>query len=170
MRIGVRATIRHSQSGRSDPIYASPARRSAVSKYQPLAERLAVMDAHLWRPTFAELEQIVGAALPKRARTREDWWLKGGAHARAWADAGWTVDHVDLEEGAVKFRRLEPAQAETETREAAATRTPRLGWRAVVGGAALTLVGLAVVSAARRRGPPRVSFAGKRRRVRGPRR
>jgi hypothetical protein len=80
-----------------------------MSKYQPLTDFLNHLKADEWRPTFLELERIIGIDLPKTARSSEAWWdNQGGAgkpHKAAWLDAGWRTDRVDLEKQQVTFRR-----------------------------------------------------------------
>lgn len=143
-----------------------------MSKYQPLAEHLRGLREPVWRPTFAELEAVLGFALPKAAR-KPRWWDRGAKSVAVLClKAGWAVDHVDAEEGAVKFRRVDPGEWSSvpeRRREARRGATPQVPWAAVLGGAALALVGVALVSAGAR-GAERVSFSGKRRRGRGPRR
>jgi hypothetical protein len=83
-----------------------------MSKYNPLAARLAGHQGPEWRASFAELEAVLGFALPKAARTGRTWWkADAGAHARAWTDAGWTAEGVDPTAGLVTFRRATPLGA-----------------------------------------------------------
>ncbi len=77
-----------------------------VSKYEPLGEFLGRLDAQHWRPTFHEVERLIGTDLPASARKREAWWgndAATGAHAKSWTDAGWTVEKVDLPKQVVSF-------------------------------------------------------------------
>jgi hypothetical protein len=77
-----------------------------MSKYAPLAARLAAHPDPIWRASFAELETALGFALPKAAQTNRGWWkADAGAHARAWTDAGWAADAIELAAGHVTFRR-----------------------------------------------------------------
>lgn len=109
------------------------------SKYQPLADHLATYPGVEWRPTFAEVERVLGAALPKAAREKEDWWEAADSRqARAWLDAGWEVVRAELDERTVTFRRRPPdAPAETPELDVAPW-IPITAW-AVLGGVLLTL-------------------------------
>lgn len=143
-----------------------------MSKYQPLAEHLRGLREPVWRPSFAELEAVLGFPLPKAARGPR-WWDRGSKSVSVLClKAGWAIDHVDPEDGAVKFRRVDRGEWTSKPegrREAEKGATPRVPWSAVLGGAAMALVGVALVSAGAR-GAARVSFSGKRRKGRAPRR
>ena len=83
-----------------------------MSQYDPLYEYLTNMTASRTDITlrFADVEQILGMALPDSAYTRRPWWGNAtGAsdltQARAWMAAGWRVDSVDLGAERVHFRR-----------------------------------------------------------------
>ena len=76
-----------------------------MSKYQPLGDHLGHLEAHEWQPTFHELERMLGADLPKAARSKPDWWTDGDkSHARVWTEAGWSAE-PHLEKETVTFRR-----------------------------------------------------------------
>jgi hypothetical protein len=87
----------------------------AMSKYEPLNEFLGRLKADYWRPTFLELERILGFKLPVTARKTADWWnaAAGGrhAHANTWVGAGWKVQDVNIDKEKVTFVRTgaEPA-------------------------------------------------------------
>ena len=75
-----------------------------MSKYQPLAEHLGHLQAHEWRPTFHELERMIGAELPKAAH-KASWWADSDkGHAATWTAAGWTAE-PDIEGEKVIFRK-----------------------------------------------------------------
>jgi len=79
-----------------------------MSKYDPLHRFFQRLEAEHWRPTFMELERMLGFDLPAGARKKRGWWeasAAGNSHARAWTDAGWRVQDVDLEQQAVNFVR-----------------------------------------------------------------
>lgn len=85
-----------------------------MSKYQVLADHLARLPADEWRPTFHEMERLLGFDLPQSAH-KSGWWTnEGGGHVTTWSAAGWQVDpdRVDLEGQHVTFRRVRPV-AET---------------------------------------------------------
>ena len=55
--------------------------------------------------TFSEIERILGDPLPASARKHRPWWANDKTHvqAEAWMDAGWEVDHVDINSEQVTF-------------------------------------------------------------------
>lgn len=86
--------------------------REAASrgKYAPLYRHLSAMPGSEWRASFAEVEAILGFALPDSARLYRPWWSNqkkgtGHSHALAWQAAGWKTREVDLEAEALVFAR-----------------------------------------------------------------
>jgi hypothetical protein len=78
-----------------------------MSKYELLSEHLAGAAGDEWRPTFSELEAVLGFPLPKAARAGRAWWANDPekSHSRAWAAQGWEVGDVDHAAERVVFRR-----------------------------------------------------------------
>jgi len=58
--------------------------------------------------SFARIDGLIGSNLPMSAYRNEEWWKNSpsSAHARAWLDAGWEVQEVDLKEGFVMFKKV----------------------------------------------------------------
>ena len=86
-------------------------RRSAADAYQALGDFLENFSADTVMITFPALENMLKRKLPPSARERESWWTnrpRGRGHARAWRDAGWSVEKVDLNKGRVTFTRHSP--------------------------------------------------------------
>jgi hypothetical protein len=81
----------------------------AQAKYYPLQVYLAAQTGGRVTLTFAEIEAIVGAALPPTATLRRFWAnaTYGSAHARAWQAAGWRVVEFRPEQRRVTFVRRE---------------------------------------------------------------
>ena len=75
-----------------------------MSKYKPLTDFLQAREPDRWQATFAELEAMMGAPLPKAARERAGWWSDAGPSAKAWTAAGWTAS-ADLDKAEAAFRR-----------------------------------------------------------------
>ena len=76
-----------------------------MGKYDPLHERLRETRGREVRLSFAEIEQLLGAGLPKVARERRTWWANDDSgHAAAWTGAGFQAD-VDLDGQVVTWRR-----------------------------------------------------------------
>lgn len=80
-----------------------------MGKYDRLGEYLIGSSQASLRLTFAQIERVIGAALPASARTYQAWWANERAgthsHALAWLDAGYETQGLDLNEGAVSFVR-----------------------------------------------------------------
>lgn len=126
-----------------------------MGKYDPLAARFAAAENDRWTATFAEVEGVLGAALPKAARADEDWWRAGGEtpHGAAWRAHGWSADTVDTGEETVTFAREaaappEPESSESESETTVEETRPARSINAVAVGAglaagAVSLLGLA---------------------------
>jgi CBS domain-containing protein len=59
------------------------------------------------RVSFDDIEAVLGEALPSSATTHRSWWNNDPSNhlqARAWLEAGWLVDDVDLAARVVLFR------------------------------------------------------------------
>jgi hypothetical protein len=58
--------------------------------------------------SFARIDGLIGSNLPMSAYRDEKWWgnSASSAHARAWLDAGWEVQEVNLKEGFVVFKKV----------------------------------------------------------------
>ena len=81
-----------------------------MAKYDPLGDWLrAASDRAELFLSFSDVEQLIGEPLPASAHRHPAWWAneQGGRHvqARAWLDAGWSVDAVDQQARRVRFRR-----------------------------------------------------------------
>jgi hypothetical protein len=86
-------------------------------KYEPLEKFLRCEAGESRALSFAEIETILGAPLPKSARQRREWWSnnpKGHVNAQAWLRAGFRAEQVKIGDGSVVFRRQggDPALAE----------------------------------------------------------
>ena len=69
-----------------------------MGKYDPLTAVLAAHAGPEWRASFAEIEAVLGFALPKAARSAQAWWANG-----AWSETGWDAAEVDRAGGLVTF-------------------------------------------------------------------
>jgi hypothetical protein len=88
--------------------YRRQAIGAVMSKYESLPQFLASADGATKRLSFAEIERILGFKLPKSAYEHEAWWSNnatGHSHARAWLQAGWRTQDVDLAARKVTFQR-----------------------------------------------------------------
>lgn len=79
-----------------------------MSKYAPLGKHLTGLKTGEWRCSFADLEILLGFALPDSSRRYAAWWANHGSdgrHASAWLDQGWRAEEVDLGGERLVFRR-----------------------------------------------------------------
>jgi hypothetical protein len=126
-----------------------------MSKYRPLSDRLAQETAEEWRPTFAEIEEVLGFPLPKAAQ-QAAWWSGGEKpHHKAWTAHGWEVGGVDKGSG-VHFRRapvglnageMEPTASEAGEPASRVQVQRTVGGVALIGGAVALLAGVGVLGA-----------------------
>jgi hypothetical protein len=89
------------------PSVASPRDQTPRgSRYEPLRAYLDASAERAVTMRFAELETLLGRALPASARRHTAWWANGGhGQANAWLDAGYEVVAKDLREGWVRFEK-----------------------------------------------------------------
>jgi hypothetical protein len=82
-----------------------------MGKYEPLESFLKGRRTGRWRAGFREIEGLLGFKLPQSALKYPAWWSNdetGHSHAKAWLDAGWRTEEVDLESRKLTFARVEP--------------------------------------------------------------
>ncbi|MDR3710218.1 MAG: hypothetical protein P4L33_18130 [Capsulimonadaceae bacterium] len=77
------------------------------NKYAPLTDHLAALPMEAWRPSFADIERILGFALPDSARKYPAWWAnqESGTQVHSWRDAGWFTQDLDLGAERITFSR-----------------------------------------------------------------
>jgi hypothetical protein len=80
-------------------------------KYAPLAKHLATQTSDRVILAFDDIEQIIGAALPRMARSNRNWWLHNGnrIHPYAWIEVGWDVNRISIKRQVITFVRDESA-------------------------------------------------------------
>ena len=80
---------------------------SRSSGYAPLGEWLAGRADRRVTVSLAQLQTVLGRALPASARVHRAWWGNNdrSPQARAWLSAGWRVAGVNLAGGQVTFER-----------------------------------------------------------------
>lgn len=87
-----------------------------MSKYAALTHYLEALPHREVRLTFGDIERLLKMKLPKSARNHRAWWSNNGDNSvmtRAWLDAGWRSERVDMAGEALVFSRVgvtEPAQ------------------------------------------------------------
>ncbi|MGD9738111.1 MAG: hypothetical protein AB7O56_09755 [Bauldia sp.] len=79
------------------------------TKYAPLAEHLSAQYGNSIRMTFADIERVLGFALPPSARRHRPWWSNNpdnSAMTRVWLDAGFRTEQVDIPGETLVFARV----------------------------------------------------------------
>lgn len=85
-----------------------------MSKYQPLSNFLTKQNITEIPMTFSEVEHVIGAELPPSAYRHRPWWANDAAnhvHAKAWLDAGYETEQVDMAGKKLVFKRTRSATA-----------------------------------------------------------
>jgi len=84
-----------------------------MGKYEPLAQFLRTQRTNEVAMTFADIERIVGAKLPPKAQHHRAWWSNNPSNnvmTKAWLEAGFRSEQVDLAARRLVFRRASKAQ------------------------------------------------------------
>jgi hypothetical protein len=87
----------------------------AMGKYDKLGAYLRAQAADEVPMRFAEIERVIGAELPPRAKFHRAWWSNNPSNnvmTKVWRDAGFKTERVDAAAGTVVFRRVEDARQE----------------------------------------------------------
>lgn len=81
-----------------------------VSKYAGLESHLKFRSAFTdtVKLSFARIDGLIGSNLPMNAFRDRAWWSNASSsvHAKAWLNAGWEVQEVNLKEGYVVFKKV----------------------------------------------------------------
>ena len=82
----------------------------SVSKYDGLENHLKFRAAFtgLVKLSFARIDGLIGSDLPMKAFRDEAWWSNSSSsvHTKAWLNAGWEVQEVNIKEGYVVFKKV----------------------------------------------------------------
>jgi hypothetical protein len=98
-----------------------------MGKYDDLSRFLNSQSTELVRVDFEAIEEALGFSLPASARKYAEWWSNnygGHVQARAWMDAGWQTESVDLAARKVSFRRLTRRTSVSKGGDPAASAAP----------------------------------------------
>lgn len=80
-----------------------------MAKYDPLHRHLADSSESILLMAFADIERILGVALPASARKHAAWWAneRTTTHSqnRSWLDADYETARLDLNGQTVEFVR-----------------------------------------------------------------
>jgi hypothetical protein len=78
-------------------------------KYEPLTEFLRRQTRAVVRMSFDEIERVIEAKLPRSATDHRAWWSNNSENnvmTKAWKDAGFESEDVDMKSRRVSFRRV----------------------------------------------------------------
>ena len=70
-----------------------------MGKYEPLTAFLKQRDGREIRMSFGEIEQVIGATLPPKAKHLRAWWSNNPSNnvmTKAWLAAGYKTAQVDI--------------------------------------------------------------------------
>ena len=107
-----------------------------MGKYKALAEYLEAQKRDEVPMTFAQIERLIGDKLPASHRYRA-WWSNNAFNSvmtKAWLDAGFRSEQVDMEDGKLVFRRVRSLTLGSEnsskesTGKGVSKRHPLIGW------------------------------------------
>jgi hypothetical protein len=79
-----------------------------MGKYEPLTEFLQKQPGGEVRMSFAQIERVVGFKLPPVAQRHRAWWSNSPTNnvmTRAWLDAGFRSEQVDMAARKLVFRK-----------------------------------------------------------------
>ena len=84
------------------------------SKYDGLENHLKFRAAFTSQVklSFARIDGLIGSNLPMNAYRDPTWWSNSSstAHTKAWLEAGWDVQEVNLKEGYAVFKKVRDVQ------------------------------------------------------------
>ena len=84
-----------------------------MGKYEPLAaflKRQGMAEIHM---TFDQIEHLIGGKLPASATEHRAWWSNNPSNSvitRAWLDAGYRTEDVDMASRKLVFRKRPRAE------------------------------------------------------------
>jgi hypothetical protein len=79
-----------------------------MGKYDALGEYLRKQAVAEIPMTFAQIERLIGVPLPPKAQKHRAWWSNNPSNSmmtKAWLDAGFRSEQVDMEGRKLVFRR-----------------------------------------------------------------
>jgi hypothetical protein len=85
-----------------------------MAKYTKLHQFFQTQVSDFVRMTFDEVEEETGFTLPASARLHQAWWANDRARhvqAKAWLDAGFESEQVDMKAGTIAFQRVKVAKS-----------------------------------------------------------
>lgn len=90
---------------------ATHTKHTVGHKYGPLTEFLRRQSRAVVQMSFDQIERVIGAKLPPSATSHRAWWSNNAQNnvmTKAWKDAGFDSEDVDMKGRRVVFRRVRP--------------------------------------------------------------
>ena len=81
------------------------------SKYSQIPKYLSTRNQPRISLSFSEIERVIDAKLPNSAREHQAWWANNGqghSHSKAWLEAGWKTENLNIISEKVDFYRIDP--------------------------------------------------------------
>lgn len=102
-----------------------------MGKYEPLTEFLKKQPGSEVRMSFAQIERVIGSKLPPVAQRHRAWWSNSPTNnvmTKAWLDAGFRSEQVDMGGGRLVFRREKILEGPSMASGRKLGRHPLFGW------------------------------------------
>jgi len=105
-----------------------------MGRYDPLTEFLRKKRADRIEMTFSQIEDVIGGKLPPSAVFYRSWWSNNPSNSvmtKAWRDAGFRSEQVDMAAGTVVFSRTDSVsekQGQIKGGQSAPLARPLYGW------------------------------------------
>jgi hypothetical protein len=101
-----------------------------MGKYEPLTEFLQNQRASEVRMSFEQIERVIGDKLPPVAQRHRAWWSNSPSNnvmTKAWLEAGFRSEQVDMSARKLVFRREKQTEHSTSS-QTTPGRHPLFGW------------------------------------------
>jgi hypothetical protein len=101
-----------------------------MGKYEPLTEFLQKQQASEVRMSFEQIERVIGDKLPPVAQRHRAWWSNSPSNnvmTKAWLEAGFRSEQVDMSARKLVFRREKRTEHSTSGQRTPG-RHPLFGW------------------------------------------
>ena len=88
-----------------------------MGKYEPLGQFLKKQKRNHLKMSFAEIESLIGAKLPKSSKSHRAWWSNNPSNnvmTKQWLEAGFETENVELEAERLVFRKSASTHSQKE--------------------------------------------------------
>jgi hypothetical protein len=105
-------------------------------RYDSLKHHLQTRAASELPMTFSEIESVVGTKLPRSAKLYRTWWSNNASNhtqAKAWLDAGYCTERVDMDGAKLVFVRSGVPRGLAESQREFGVEEVRTGQHPLIG-------------------------------------